>query len=563
MDRSRTSLAERLYPYRYGLKIVPILFLGIFFFYPLLTILAVSFAPNNTLELSGFIDIFTSSYYRNTLIFTLWQALLSTTLTLLLALPGSYVFARYDFPGKRILLSLSVLPFVLPTIVVAAAFTTLIGPQGVINSIIAQIWGNENAPVIQLQHTLAIILIAHIFYNYPLALRMISSYWGNQSLRAEEAAQLLGAHGWRLWMQIRLPMLRPILLATAALVFMFTFTSFGVILILGGPRFATIEVEIYRQATSIFNLPVAAALSVIQIGGMGIMLVYYTRLQNRIATTSLSSTRQVARPPQQLSSKIFVFANIALMMCLLFVPLIALATKSFSGNAGFTVDYYRHLTENSRDSILFVPPIKAISNSLLFAGATTILAVVLGLIATTLLASRTRISRWLDPIFMLPLATSAVTLGFGFIVALDEPPLNLRTSPVLIPLAHTLVAMPFVIRSVLPAIKQIPKETQEAALGLGASPWRVWVLIDFPLIKRGLIVGAIFAFTVSMGEFGATVFVARPDTPTIPVVIYRLLGQPGVTNYGQALAMSVILVLVCGVSFVVIERLGTAGTSEF
>jgi thiamine transport system permease protein len=211
--------------------------------------------------------------------------------------------------------------------------------------------------------------------------------------------------------------------------------------------------------------------------------------------------------------------------------------------------------------VIFVPPVEAIGNSLAFAAVTTVMALFLGVIASYLLV-KPRAARWLDPVFMLPLATSAVTLGFGYIIALDEPPLNLRTSIVLIPIAHTLVAMPFVVRSVLPAIRAIPPGLRESARILGASPQRVWWLIDVPLISRGLIVGATFAFTVSMGEFGASLFVYRPDTPTMPIVIYRLLGQPGALNYGQALAMSTILMMVCAVSFLLIERLRTAGIGE-
>jgi thiamine transport system permease protein len=248
----------------------------------------------------------------------------------------------------------------------------------------------------------------------------------------------------------------------------------------------------------------------------------------------------------------------------LFAPLLALVLRSFAGESGFTTQYYQLLSVNTRNSVLFVPPSQAVGNSVLFAALTTILALVLGLITAYLLSRSVGIaSRWLDPLFMLPLATSAVTLGFGYIIALDEPPLNLRASPVLIPLAHTLVAMPFVVRSVLPAIRSIPPAIREAAQVLGASPGRVWWRIDMPLISRGLIVGATFAFTVSMGEFGASLFVARPDTPTMPVVIFRLLGQPGAINYGQAMAVSSLLMLVSALAFILIERLRTAGIGEF
>ena len=164
---------------------------------------------------------------------------------------------------------------------------------------------------------------------------------------------------------------------------------------------------------------------------------------------------------------------------------------------------------------------------------------------------------------MLPLGTSAVTLGLGYIVALDEPPLNLRTSPLLVVLAHTLVALPFVVRSVLPALRSINPRLREAAALLGASPGRVWREVDLPIVARAVLVGAVFAFTVSMGEFGATSLIARPERPTMPVAIYRFLARPGTANYGQALAMSTVLMLVCTLGFMAIERFRVGEVGEF
>ncbi len=558
MDRNRPALNLL----KGVVLLAPLLFLVVFFFYPLLSIFAVSLAPEGTLDLSGFTRIFTSDYYRRTFWFTFGQALLSTALTIGLAIPGAYVFSRFSFPGKSLLMSLATLPFVLPTVVVAAAFSALIGPRGLLNQTLMSLLG-FSAPPIVLERTLTIILIVHVFYNYAVALRIISSFWANQSVRIEEAARVLGAHGWRLWWNVRLPLLRPALLAASILVFIFTFTSFGVVLILGGPRFATIEVEIYRQVTSLFNLQVAAALSLVQIGFMFVLMLVYTRLQ-RQTTTDLQAAQSVVRQPRTVRERLFVAANVVLIVLLLIAPLAALVLRSFTSQGALTTQFYTLLSSNPRGSVLFTPPLTAVGNSLVFALATTALAVTLGLITAVLLSSRaSRLARWLDPIFMLPLAASAVTLGFGYIIALDEPPLNLRSSPVLIPLAHTLVAMPFVVRSVLPSIRGIPPNVRGAARSLGASPWQVWRWIDLPLISRGLIVGATFAFTVSMGEFGASLFIARPDTPTIPIVIFRLLGQPGATNYGQAMAMSTILMAVCAISFVLIERLRTAGVGEF
>jgi thiamine transport system permease protein len=197
---------------------------------------------------------------------------------------------------------------------------------------------------------------------------------------------------------------------------------------------------------------------------------------------------------------------------------------------------------------------------------TTVLATLLGTLSAYLIASRGKIARftaWIDPLMMLPLATSAVTLGFGFLVTLNKPPLDLRSSPLIIPIAHTLVAIPFVVRNLLPAIRSIPDNIQESASVLGASPLRIWLHIQVPLLSRAIAVGATFSFIVSMGEFGASMFVARPDSTTIPLVIYRLLGQPGNDHYGQAMAMSTVLLLTCAISFVAIERLRQSQSGEF
>jgi thiamine transport system permease protein len=151
----------------------------------------------------------------------------------------------------------------------------------------------------------------------------------------------------------------------------------------------------------------------------------------------------------------------------------------------------------------------------------------------------------------------------GFIVALDAPPLDFRASPVLIPIAHTLVAFPFVVRSLTPALQSIRPSLRHAASVLGASPWKVAQEIDFPLIGRALLVAATFAFTISIGEFGATVMVARPEYPTIPMVIYRYLSRPGGLNYGKAMALSTILMLTTLVGMLAIERLRVGEGSEF
>lgn len=567
---------------------LPLAFLITFLFYPLLTILGVSLAADGELDLSPLSELIRDRYLRRTIWFTTWQATLSTVLTLALALPGAYVFARYEFPGKRLLRALTTIPFVLPTIVVAAAFRALLGPRGRVNLALMGLLGSERPPL-NLQHTLAIILIAHIFYNYTVVLRLVGGFWANLNPRIEEAAAVLGAGRWRLFREVTLPILTPAIAAAALLVFMFCFTSFGVVLLLGGPRFSTIEVEIFYQTVTFLDLPIAAALSLVQIFFTTILIWLYTHLQGR-TTVPLDLRPQAAtqRRPKNWRARLMVGLNVGFIAIMLVTPLLALVERSLATEKGYSLAYYQELGVNRRGSILFVSPVEAVRNSVVFASITVVLAVALGTIAAMLLVRRgngldtgpktaaerkdayingssikNRLRGLLDPVLMLPLSVSSVTLGFGYIVALDEPPLNLRTSPWLPPLAHTLVALPFVVRSLLPALRGMNPRWREAAATLGAPPWRIWLEIDLPIVGQAMLVGAVFAFTVSMGEFGATSLIARPERPTMPVAIGRFLSQPGALNQGQALAMSALLMLVCMVGFVAIERFRVGEIGEF
>jgi thiamine transport system permease protein len=466
-------------------------------------------------------------------------------------------------------------PFVLPTLVVAAAFSALLGPRGWINLGLMALLHLETPPITFI-NTLWAIVLAHIFYNTTIVARMVGDFWGNLDARLVDVAQMLGASRRRAWLQVMLPNLLPVIAAAALLVFIFDFTSFGVILVLGGPRFATLEVEIYTQTISLFNLPLAAALSVLQLGMTLLLTVVYSRLSGGLARPQRLRAGQALR--RRLSGwrqKALAGVLIGGLAAFFALPLAGLGLRSVARldperrqretvDAGLTLDFYRALNENPRESLFYAPPAQAVLTSLGYAGATVGLALAAGLPAAWALAQRNprAFARLADPILMLPLGTSAVTLGLGFIVALDQPPLDLRASPLLIPLAHTLVAFPFVVRSLTPALRAIEPRYRQAAALLGARPRQVLRHIDLPLVGRALIVAATFAFTISMGEFGATALVGRPEFPTIPVAIYRLLAQPGGLNYGQAMALSTILMAVTAGGMLAIERL-RVGPGEF
>jgi thiamine transport system permease protein len=558
------------------LWLAPVCFLLLFYFYPLGSILSLSLARSQAGPFSPFLEAIKSPIPWRVLFFTLWQAILSTLLTLVIGLPGAYLFAHFNFKGKSLLQALTGIPFLMPTLVVAAAFNALLGPGGWLNIGLMQLL-KLNSPPIQFVNTLTAILVAHVFYNTTIVLRTVGDFWSHLDPRISQAARMLGANRWQAIRWVTLPLLIPAIAAAALLVFIFDFTSFGVILILGGPHFATLEVEIYYQTISLFNLPLAAVLSLLQLACTLGLTIFYTRLIRRLSIPlPLKSSQVTHRRLSTQRSKLVAGMIIFLLLTLLILPLTALSFRSVTRlepnrgeqtvmSPGFTLDFYHALWVNSNESIFFAPPSTAIIISLGYAITTTVLALLLGFPAALALSRDTtsHLSHTLDAILMLPLGTSAVTLGLGFIVALDKPPLDLRSSLILVPLAHTLVAFPFVVRNLTPALRSVRPRIRQAAATLGASPGNVLRYIDIPMIGRSLLVAATFAFTISLGEFGATSLIARPEYPTIPIAIYRLISRPGESNYGQALALSTILMLVAGSAMFLIDRLRIGEIGEF
>jgi thiamine transport system permease protein len=537
---------------RFLLWFFPILFLLVFFFNPLSKILSLTLDPS-AFSNPDAIDI-TASAIR----FTFYQAVLSTLLTFVLGLPSAILFGRFEFRGKSLLRALTAIPFMLPTVVVAAAFNSLLGPRG---------WVHTVFPLSSFQFvgTLSAILVAHVFYNTTIVIRIVSNTLSRLDPKLEQAARSLGADSPRVWWNVILPLLRPSLLAAALLVFLFDFTSFGVILLLGGSNFATLEVEIYLRVLKLPNLSLAALLSVIQLLFTILFSVLYTRV---VGQTSVQTAPRFAtsRPPKTLREKIFVASFIFLLSSFFILPLASLPLRSLTRleadrgqrgeiQYGLTADYYQELFINRRGSLFYVPPIRAAANSLGFAGLTVLLSLSLGIPAAFALAKPTRLEKILDPLLMLPLGASAVMLGLGFILTFGRA----LTSPIFVPIAHTLIALPFVIRSLQPALASIPERLRQAASTLGASPFRVWQNVDWPILSRAMLTAATFAFTVSLGEFGATLLLSRPEFPTIPVAISRFLSQAGGLNYGQAMAMSTLLMTLTMVGILLIEKFRIQG----
>ncbi|MBD5785973.1 iron ABC transporter permease [Cellulosimicrobium terreum] len=547
---------------------VPLLFLGLFFAWPVVALVARGFVgPDGGLDLSGFAEVFSRPRTWRIVGLTLTQAVLGTVFSVLLGVPGAYVLYRCRFRGRRAVRALVTVPFVLPTVVVGVAFRSLLvegGPLGFLH----------------LDETFAAIVVALVFFNYSVVVRTVGGLWEHLDPRAEQAARALGATPWRAFRTVTLPALTPAIASAASIVFLFCSTAFGIVLVLGGIRYGTIETEIWIQTTQFLDLQAAAVLSVVQLVVVVAALSVANRTRaRRERALNLSSASSSVHPlrlwrhssvggsvPGRPGGDLVPAALTAVVIVVLVaLPLGTLAVRSFRvPGGGWGLDNYANLGTTGGRNALSVTVWEAAGNSLRIAAVATLLAVVIGGLVALVVSRRPR-SRTgrraislLDSVFMLPLGVSAVTVGFGFLITLDRPlgiDVDLRTSGMLVPIAQAVVAIPLVVRTVLPTLRAIDPRLREAAATLEATPGRVFRSVDGPIAARSLGLAVGFAFAVSLGEFGATSFLARPDTATLPVVIYRLIGRPGAENYGMALAASVVLALLTATVILLAERL--------
>lgn len=515
---------------------VPVAFLVVFFVWPSGHVLVRAFGAGALRE------VLTDPTFRRVLWFTSWQAVLSTALTFGAGLPAAYVVARYDFTGRRLFRAFVTVPFVMPTVVVAVAFLALLRPGGAFAFLG---WDRGLAPMI----------VAQVFFNVAVVVRIVGGFWANLDVRREDAARMLGASRARVFREVTLPLLAPALVAAASIVFLFTFTSFGVVLLLSDPAHATLEVEIYRQAFAYFDLPVAAALSLVQIVVVATVLWALSRAQERSALPQrLVAADVTARRPRG-RERLFVAGVIGVTTVFLALPLVALALRSVRPGGEWSASAYRALATRPATTTSVVSPGLAIRNSVLFALVATVIALVVGGCAAFAVAARSRrVGRPLDVLVMLPLGASSVTVGLGFLLTFGSPPLDLSGAWILIPIAHALIAIPFVVRAVAPALRSIDPRLRDAAAVLGASPRAVWREVDLPIVTRAFAVAAGFCAAVSLGEFGATLFLTRPEWSTVPVAIQRLLGRPGEANVSQSLALATVLMGLTVVIVLAMER---------
>jgi len=513
---------------------VPLAFVVVFFYWPISQITA--------LGLSGqWLPRVFEPKALEVIWFTIWQAVLSTLATLLVAIPGAYILYRKSFVGQKLIRALITIPFILPSIVIAVGFTAFRSAhdfyQGLGLTFLAD-------PVYW-------IIAAHVFVNYSIAVKTIGCVWAVLDESVEYAAALDGAGRFRTFLSISLPQLVPAIVSAGSLIFLFSATSFGIVLVLGGGQVSTVETAIYLAVTQRLDLELAAALVFIQTLITAIAFGVGTKLAK--GSVGFEEVFDLDAKPRvdRRDLPAIVFSSL-IWIGLLAMPLVLVLFQAFEVNGVFGLQNFLNLgTRGSRD-LLNISLLEAASNSIRNMSIAALVSFSFGTLISWLLL-KTRF-RALDLLFLLPLGVSSVVLGFGFLVAFNSSWFPLGSSWIIVPLAQSLIALPMVIRLVHPALIAIGKEAIEQAQLDGATSWQIWRFVESKMIRGVLLTAFGYAAIISLGEFGASSFLANGSQATIPTLLYRLISRPGDQNYGMAMAVSAFLIVISAAIVFVVSR---------
>lgn len=492
-------------------------------------------------------------YLRRVVLFTLWQAALSTLLAAGLAVPVARALARrQSFPGRTLLLRLCGLPLVVPAIVAVLGIVAVCGRNGWLNR---GLDGLGLPPAIDV-YGLTGILIAHVFFNLPLAARLLLNAWGAVPGETWRLASQLGMGAGAIFRLIEWPLLRAALPGIAGLVFMLCFTSFTVVLTLGGgPAAATIEVAIYQSLRFDFEPGRAVVLALVQLALCGALIGAGHRLIRPMAMAPTLG-RPVPRP--DLAGRLGRAGDaLAILAAALLVtaPLAAVALAGAAGPVG---------------AVLADPALwRALALSLAIAGAAATLA--LGLGAALLLAARylrLRLRRprlaaaiqWpgavvlVVPPFVLGTGWFVLLRGRGDGFALGQLGLGLAV----VIAVNALMALPYVMRGLGPALAHADERHDRLCQSLGIRGWRRFRLVDWPGLRRPLALALAVAAALSIGDLGAIALFGTQDMTTLPLLLYQRLGS---YRIDEAAVIAVLLTALALGLFQLIER-GIGGHAQ-
>lgn len=491
-----------------GLAILPLAFLGGMVIAPLWAMLNYQDAALLWRELLA------DDYYQRRILWTIFQAAATVCMTLLLALPVGWALARLDFVGKRWLLRGLMLPFVLPTLVVAMGVLALFGERGVL----WRGWAD----------TAYLLLYGNVFFNLPVMIR--AAYQGFLAVPRHQLAlaKLFGANVWQRFWWIEWAVLKNGLLGAACLVFLYCFSGFGLALLLGGRRYATIEVEIYQLIAHELDMSRASVLvwCVLAITALASGLSAWL---NRPIHAAKIQTVQPEKP-RGWQQKSVLWLAWAIVLLVEGLPLLAIVFQAARAGEAWRVWL-------SAETWL------AVKNTVGF----TLCAVVLATVFGVCHAAVARQWLWLRGLMFLPMMISPVCLAFGVLLLYPDWSASLW----LLLGLYALMAYPFVAKDVLTAWDNLPPCYISVARVGGATRFQAARYVLMPLLRPALRRGMTVAAATCVGEFAATLFLSRPEWLTLTTLIYQKLGKVGA--YPQALVLALGLMMLSVVIFALID----------
>lgn len=498
--------------------------LGVFFLWPMALALQAAFtSPDAWRWLAG-------DYARGRIAGALLQASLSLALAFAVAVPIAVLHHRWSIPGSRALLAVHAGTFVLPVFVVIGGLRETLGAGGWVDRAVG-------LDVLGAIGPWGAVPLANAYYNAGLAALLLHTALERRPRPLEDAAATLGAPPSAAWARVSWPLMRPAALAAALLVFLFCLGSFGVVLYLGAGEIDTIDTLLYANLGPFAHEGRAAVLAVTQVTLQGLLVVGVLLLERRAARHAVTPAPVDRKASPVATGAAWVLAGLAIL------PAVAVLVGAFQVRGDWSLDAWRALA-GGPGHVYGFDLARAVLLSLGYAAA----AVALALASTLLLgyAAKGLAARVAETVAFLPLGTSSVVLGFAFLLAFTGRTwLPLVGSPWGIVAAHTLIAFPFVARTVLPALRGLDTRLDDSASTLGAALGSRVVRLHLPLLRGPLAVAAAFAAALSLGDYGASLILMTDDTMSIAVWIGRH-GGPGAFDplaRAQSTALAAVLLV--------------------
>jgi thiamine transport system permease protein len=486
-------------------------------------------SSSNGLADWSFITIWEDDFLKWRLLWSFAQAVLTCALAFIFGLPVAWVLARFEFPGRQLMLRLLMLPFVVPTLVAALGVLALWGSQGVFSQVLG----------IDMQDTPWLLLYGNLFFNLCLVVRAGVDALGQVNAHCVAASRSLGATPWRAFWRVEWPVIAPWLTSSLCLVFLYCFSGFGLALVLGGQRYATIEVEIYTLVAYELKLAHASSLALWMLVLTGLVALAYAYAEKRLSVATRSQPIAL-RFPKTASDWLAVFGSLAVLFFFCAAPILAIVWRALQADS------------QAWAALLDPETLSALWNTLRFSAVALLIATVLGVAHALGSDTRTGTGRgsvaWRAAAY-LPLIASPVTVAFGLLLLYPDWTASLA----LLIAAYAVLAYPFVTKAMTAGLGSLPDNLSQVARTLGASPVRTFWRVTLPLLSPALRRGMAFAAATALGEFAVTLFLSRPEWTTLTTLIYQRLGKPGAVNLDTAMLLACLLMLLSALVFMVID----------